>query len=495
MSTVVWTMAATGVSAATKTLAAWSIKNATTNFRSLDNDTFSFTIEEDVFNPPIFNFGDKITLYRNAVCWFQGTITKRVPTGSSRLSEVRYISSGPWYQLSRLIVQVPTAGYIPNGGIGTVCGFTTFPLTSIVLYQDPVTGLAISTGQQIFNAILYATEKGVALVPGTTPPFVFVTFLQVEAMTVADIIRRAMQWTPDGVTWFDYTLGVPEFNAQERALLAGVTLDLTPATTTITAFELVPRDDMVPTGVRFNYVGIGNCNANIPPGCYDPTSGLQNTGSSPIAAQSPSQVMTVLQDAAGNPDIPGGLVGTMALTQLTGTTTEVAPIGLAASYYASLQTVFWDGQVTTREQECTGVLRPGKLLNLTNGNSSWATMNAQIQQVSENLFTGETTAVLGLPGHLMIQDFVTLINITRNRPFTQSGLAAVNTPGTGGANCSAGLDPASNAFLNKLDSNKNAAGNAVTSNNTAGGAGPFSGFPATYCGSDGPQSVNALVKN
>lgn len=489
-------MSATGVSAATKTLAAWSIKNAMTNFRSQDDDTFSFTIEEDVFLAPIFNYGDRITLYRNAVCWFQGTISKRVPTGNKQISEVRYTASGPWYQLKRLIVQVPTAGYIPNGApAGIPCGYTLFPLTAIVLYQDPVTGLAISTGQQIQNALLYATEKGVAVLPGTVPPFVYVAFLQVEAMTVSDIIRRAMQWSPDGVTWFDYTLGVPVFNAQERALLSGVTLDLGPSDTIITAFSLTPRDDMVPLGVRFNYVGISNCNANIPPGCYDPTSGLQNTGGSPIAAQSPSQVMTVVQDAAGNPDFPGGLVGTMTLTQLTGTTTEVAPVGLAASYFASLQTLFWDGQVTTKEQECSGTLRPGKLLNLTSGNSAWASMNAQIQQVTENLFTGETTAILGLPGHLGIQDFITLINITRNRPFTQSGFAAVNTPGTGGANCSGGIDPASNNFLNKADSNKNALGNAVTSPNTAGGMGPFSGFPATYCGDNGPQSVNALVKN
>lgn len=464
MTTVAWSMSVNGLNR--QSLSAWSIKGPKVTFRSLDNDDFIFSREENILTSPAFAFGDKIILYRNAVIWFQGIVAQQIQVGSGQLSEVHYLVRGPWWQMSRVVWQANTQFYDPNS-----CQPVTVKQTKAILFQDPTTGDAITTGQQITNAVDYCLT-GLALpiliVAGTVPPFISVPMEEVRDIMVTDIIRRCMQWTPDGVSWIDYTSATPVFNCQERIFLSTVTIDISQKNL-VSKLELFARDDLVPTGVRFNYIGFAFCNVQVPNGCADPSTGIQNTSGHTVTSKNPVQVSTLTQDVAGIPDAAGGLIGTIDLTQLTATTSETAPLGMAGEYYLSLITPTWEGSITTQQQECTGILRPGLVLNLSNGNPAWATMDAQIQEVSEELYNGITECKFGPPNHLLPQDFVNLLQLTRRRPLITDVFAAVAPAGNGagGPNCVQGINPSTNNAANSA--NGNGAGIAANLNNSGNG--------------------------
>ena len=497
MASTVWTMkiggATGGLPAQTNTLSGFGIDRPQTHFRSLDDDEFTFEIKQSATTLPQLGYGEAITLYKTVgsvvTTWFVGTISKITTIGNPKNEVVRYVASGPWYKLKTSMWQVSSQCYAPSVG-GAPCVLQGLKMTKVVLFQDPITGLSISTGQQITNVITYALTLGVALAPGTLPAFVNVPFEETRDLTLADVIRRSMQWTPNGVSWVNYNTGTPTFNCNAASALSGVLLDVN-ASNLITNIELTPRHDLVPQGVIFNYVGISSCNIEVPNGCVDPSTGILNTGAQKLSVD-PVTVQTISQDTAGNTLLTGVLVGSVDLQQLTGTTTENPPTGLALSYYTYLLTPFVDGEITTHEIECGGTLRPGKVLNLTNGQLLWASMNTPIQEVTENLYTGETTCKVGSPRHLNPQTFAYLLNMTARRPLVVSGLSAVNTPGTGGSNCPQGISPETQKLLNKLQGANSSAAQAINS----GGNGNSIGRALPICTivvCSGGQSKNQNV--
>jgi hypothetical protein len=119
-------------------------------------------------------------------------------------------------------------------------------------------------------------------------------------------------------------------------------------------------------------------------------------------------------------------------------------------------------------------------------------MNTPIQEVTENLYTGETTCKVGSPRHLNPQTFAYLLNMTARRPLVVSGLSAVNTPGTGGSNCPQGISPETQKLLNKLQGANSSAAQAINS----GGNGNSIGRALPICTivvCSGGQSKNQNV--
>lgn len=449
-----------------KTFATWQVKNPVLTYRSLDTDDLEFTVQNSTNGACPFVYADAVKLWRTAypaspVCQFIGTVVSITAVGTPKNSEWRIKCSNVWYQLARTMFQQPLAAWTSG------CARQTVNTTKCVLYSDPNTGASITTGAQISNAITYATSLGLSVSAGTTPAFISVPFETVRDLTLSDVIRRCLQWTPDAVSWCDYSSGsVTVLNFQQRALLSSASLSLTAVPAIIESFSIRKRNDLVPTGVRFNYLTVKTCAiaaSDLPAGCDAPPTG------------STQQVVTLTQDDSGAVTTAGALVGTVDMAQLTEGTTEPVPVGLAGEYYTSLLTPPWDGSITTRERECAGTIRPGVVLNVTGGETGWATMNALVQQVTEILTTGETAITIGPPSHLMPQDFVTLIQLTRRRAFLQNAFAATRAPGTVGVpNCYAGIDPDAQKNLNNIKGNAAQAaqnmnkGSTGTQNNIGG---------------------------
>jgi hypothetical protein len=441
----------------TRPLASWGFVSASLATRSCDDDEFIGALEGDVTAAAPFTPGDTIEIFVAGTRKFSGKVTQLRASGTGRIGRWQLTVSGPWYDLKRLMYQQEMAAYdascIWSGTIKT---------TKVVLFQDALLGTSTTLGAQITAVLTYAVLKGVNIATGLTPTFDSAPFDSARDLTVADVIRRCIQYIPDAVAWVDYSSATPVLNVARRTSLTTASLDLDDTAPGITAFEIYKRADLIPAGVRFNYIGQKSCPLRIAPGCVDPATGLTNSTGVSVASTQTGNSVTITQDESGLPDTPGGIIGTIDLAQLADSTTEAAPIGLAGAYYLALLVAQYEGFVTLHEEQVTGTLRPGKLLNIANGATEWATMAAMIQQVDEDLVTGETIARFGPPEHLSPQDFVALMQFARRRPFVQNSFAATRFPGTDDTpNCEAAKDPTTKSVVDALKSDKDAAANAL----------------------------------
>lgn len=94
---------------------------------------------------------------------------------------------------------------------------------------------------------------------------------------------------------------------------------------------------------------------------------------------------------------------------------EPVPIGLAKFLYDAANAVAFDGGLTITETECSGLVTMGNCVNVTNGRAEWATMNALVQQIVENIDRGQTVITIGPRKHLERDDIMAILRFNRTR--------------------------------------------------------------------------------
>jgi len=109
---------------------------------------------------------------------------------------------------------------------------------------------------------------------------------------------------------------------------------------------------------------------------------------------------------------------------------EPIPVGLAADVFEGVSVLHFQGSLVLREEEASGALRVGQVLNLTGGAAEWASMRALIYRVAVDLESGETRVEFGNPEHLGVPDLVELLRAARSRNL--STLPLVRTSGVAG---------------------------------------------------------------
>jgi hypothetical protein len=369
-------------------LANWGIDKANALFISFAPDQFSFEIPVSSINPgSIFPYGAVIEIWRDSVRWFVGTITKLECIGTAKRDYFSYVASGPWWALENLVYQdlmnqLVNIGNFTQGVQLTFCSNT-------VLFQD-ITGAPITTFQQIIKALTYASSKGANIVTGTVDAGWYVPAQQASDISCAEVIRRCCALIPDAISFFDYTQANPTLNIIRRNNLTTVGLDLN-AASLVESVQLNPRYDLQPPGIKIF---------------------IKHTAISPSGPTAGQTANSYEIQTAGNADAIGSVVVTIPLSGAnTGApgAEESTPIGLATNYFSAINFLSFEGDLKIKEDVCSGQFRPGKLLNLTNGNPAWATMGALIQSVQENLITGETTVHTGPPTQISVQDFIALL--------------------------------------------------------------------------------------
>lgn len=372
---VVWTLA---YGASERSLAAWGIRAPVLTRRSYAADELTFTIpRRDVLGEPTFPEAASLTLKRDGTPIFIGTVTRQETLfGSLEGEREQYVVSNAWYQLERLIYQQTRCLWNPS--------FTaTFTQDSahVVLGQTLLGGRYVTSTAAMSEVISYALFRGVSIVSGSIVGGVDFPMEEGRDLTCAEVIRRLGALTPDSVTWVEYSGGVQTFNFGRRDGLTAVTFDLLDGET-IQSARVVPRGDLRPTGVRFDFVG---AESNTTDG---------------------RSYVRVAQQISGLPNQPGGLIATIQLDG-AGTTNQAAvPSDLASSYYAALITLQYEGSIVTRGRDVLGNCRVGHAVNLTNGRAVWATMRGVVQSVVEDILSGTTEIEFGPPERLPAQDFV-----------------------------------------------------------------------------------------
>jgi len=512
-----------------KSFSDWGLSNLTRKRVSQAQDTVSFTCPGPYDVAELFPFGSIITIsFQDAdddvTPWFYGRIIQVPREGKGTEENMDYILAGPWWFLDNLVFQQQwkkaNPDYDPDDPASplTILDYK----SRVILGQkiDPDTGIATrqTSGEVIGDVIAYAIAAGAPIQLGTIEPDLEIPYDEQNDITCSEAIRRMLRWSPDAVTWFDYsTSPYPTFHCARRSALSSLSLDL--LTFTPSHLSLIPRPDIQVPAVVLKFEQINTVNGVD----YESTTtqkfpltatgrefsaltatlqlaGLQMTSVSQkieveeidnigstlgqdlfwqkhdetfVATE--TMVCTVMAGSHKTSDTPYenelkegqiqdwmsnvhvkeitytavGLVTvfdaagnqikietkalsckiittdatTKTYTQVTSLVAgEAIPTGLAESLYNSLNPLQYEGKLILTEEECLvgaslveARAASGRVLNLTGGLAAWATMNALIQQIDEDVDNGITTISFGPPEQLSPQDLMEFLRANRGR--------------------------------------------------------------------------------
>jgi hypothetical protein len=152
---------------------------------------------------------------------------------------------------------------------------------------------------------------------------------------------------------------------------------------------------------------------------------------------------------------------------------EPAPVGLAGQLYSALSVLEYEGSWNIVQEEPAPSTRLGIVLNLTGGRPEWVTMNALVQQITDDLDKGTTTFKFGPAGHLTIQDLMEQLRATRERTISSKikerktgepgGAPVVNGAGQGPLRDSATPTvPGGYPWIDYIDDQDNSDGSPAT---------------------------------
>jgi hypothetical protein len=91
------------------------------------------------------------------------------------------------------------------------------------------------------------------------------------------------------------------------------------------------------------------------------------------------------------------------------------PVDLALFLYNEVSVLQWDATFTFTDEEVGGTVVPGKIVNISGSRPEFATMNAIVQSVEEDLTTGTTKVTCGPHPRHEPGDILELIKVSRPR--------------------------------------------------------------------------------
>lgn len=361
---------------------------------SLDVSTLTFTVRVASINTACaFTYGQTVVLSRGTAIWFVGRVRGVVAAFAGGAQAWAITVCDTWWEFERTVYRQSGAFY----GSGTISGFS----TSLVTLGRDAWGRGITLDAQIADALGIATAEtpGLFTTIGLSAMSRF-PLEETREITIAEALRRAASLQPKFGGGMSYTTGIAAINILARGDMPVVTLDLD-AADTIVEGTVRARPDLVPPGVAFYF-------------------------RQPVTDGDGKLRNQLTKQTAGSPNGVGAIHATFELGE-----GETVPTGCATAYYESVNDLHHEGSIELLERECTGVARPGQVLNLTNGPTAWATMRAQIQRVQYDLDEGITTINVGPPEVLGADEFVDALNRLRNRP-ARNGWSDVQHNGTEG---------------------------------------------------------------
>ena len=335
-------------------------------------------------------------------------------SGSNKTVEVTW--SGGWAYLSRnMYYQTWPAGHV-TPSVGTYNKPYRFHYTShVILGRCPAifvdSGLHADNVQLTFNEQICHILQTAGLTEGLSDPL-HSEYIQVSNnyvpmserynITGEEAMNACLSYFPDVSTWFDY--GTTAFHATRSR---GTPLN-------VQAGPAVELD--VARSASAEVVGVSLRFENYYP---SPSSNPKYYSSSAYGYSSDDAIRAVMSDPELSP-FPDTLVETFGMLD------NVAPrdisAGLAEQIYNSARGPFFDGHIVLVGETPPGLgtYRPGKSINITGGNSEWASMSAPIQTVEFDIGEGRTTISFGPHPPAGPQDLVSLALSFRNHTQVQS---------------------------------------------------------------------------
>jgi hypothetical protein len=361
----------------------WGIRNPVLTCLNRGVDSLAFHVPAaDVFVAAPFAVGAAATLWRGDVRWFSGEFEDPAAAGSGEGEGHAFNIVGPWRALEEITYEQPYA--IKDETFTGLVG----SMSTRVVFGQNAWGVKVTIDEQVRSIGRYALTQGGG----------FFTIAELDALhepplseardiSCAAAIQRMLDLVPDSAVWFDYSTATPGMYLKRRSALAAVSLDASSGLVIRGLSSLRKRTELQARGVVFIF---------------------QTTEENEADAREYTRESRQTAGATSGRRI---VRATLQLAR-----DEAEPAGLAAAYYAAVGEAHYSGQITLKERECSGLVRVGNTLNLTNGKAEWATMNAVVQQVVENLDTGETEITVGPCEVLGPADFADLMRYWRERP-------------------------------------------------------------------------------
>ena len=214
-------------------------------FKSRVPDRATFTLPVPAADAdPLFAFGDTVKILQGAAQVFVGTLQsapEAVMTGTSESQ--RFTLLGPWWYLENIVFQQAWA--TKSGGV-----LGSEHRSHLVLCQDPA-GNRITTGAQITEALTWAMGAGAPFQIGSILVGVMAPTRDASDLTCAEVVKTLLRWTPDAVTWFDYSTTPPTLNIERRGDLAAVSLGMT--SSIAKSLAITARHDLQVPSVTLKY--------------------------------------------------------------------------------------------------------------------------------------------------------------------------------------------------------------------------------------------------
>jgi len=184
-------------------------------------------------------YDEELDEWTGGSIWFRGKAAGSGAAGDGSAESQEYLFFGPWWDFERLVMQQEWTG---SGGTQR---------SSELVLGNTITGTSQTTGEVVEEAVAWAASCGVSVQAGTIDEGVSFPHYPCRDWTVAEVIVAMLRWTPDAVTWFDYTTDPPTFYARRLANLSTVTLTL--GTDQVEGLALRPRNDLVLPAVALKF--------------------------------------------------------------------------------------------------------------------------------------------------------------------------------------------------------------------------------------------------
>jgi len=231
--------------ATVRSLEVAQIDSAQVAFKSLAEDTFTFTISpQAITSATIPELKQSMTLYRAGVQFFHGTVTNVRNAINSESQQVQVTVSGPWWWMERI-------GFTTNIQDGT--GVTGDRLSAVF-------GSA-SAGQDLRTSIHSVIDRCAALgVPVATTAAgsncaTMTTFprITLNQSTCGQVLSELVRLVPDTMVWFDYSVTPARLYVERRTVTAGA-ITFNAATDPITSIDINPIIELQVSEVKLPYV-------------------------------------------------------------------------------------------------------------------------------------------------------------------------------------------------------------------------------------------------
>jgi len=226
--------------ATVRSLETAQIDSAQISFRSLEADTFTFAISpETLTSATIPDLEQKITLYRDGVQFFTGTVTNVRPIISQSSQQAQVTVSGPWWWMERINMTT-----VRTDGAGSTGERMTF------VFGNATTGGDLET--HIRSLIARAIALGVPMQLGGVADFFNVPQISLNQSTVGQALSELVRLVPDTQVNFDYSTTPPTIDIRRRGTSTARTIDV--ATAPVDSIDIEPMIELQVSQVRLPYV-------------------------------------------------------------------------------------------------------------------------------------------------------------------------------------------------------------------------------------------------